>query len=143
MFDDLESNDASVGEEQAFDLLQELETNTPDRVRQQRAHALVTIKAHVTLRPGNASQLMDFKVQGVTGDISEGGLRALFPMPLYAGDIYRLEFDQAELSLPLIFAQCVRCRMLRDGAYECGFRFFTPISVPENLAVRGDVSLST
>lgn len=134
MFDDFDANAEDLTKDQAFDILQELEQNTPDELRRQRTHFRMAIKAGVTLQAGNSSQLMDFKLQGVTGDISEGGCGALFPMPARVGDIYRLEFDQTRLQLPMTFARCVRCHLVREGAYESGFRFFTPVYLPEDLA---------
>lgn len=122
-------------EEQGFDLLKELEQNTPEEIRRQRNHFRVTIKAKVILQPGNASETTRLKLQGVTGDLSEGGCRILFPLPVMVGDIYRLSFDRKVLDLPTTFVRCMRCHMLREDAFEVGFRFFNLISMPENLAV--------
>ena len=119
----------------AFDLLQELEQNTPEEIRRQRAHFRLAVKIKVTLLPGNASELLKFRVQGVTGDVSEGGCKALFPTPVRVGDVYRLEFDRPSMDLPLTFARCMRCVMLREDAFEAGFRFFTPIELPANANV--------
>jgi hypothetical protein len=133
VFDDLDGGD-SVNSEQAFDILQELEKSTPDEIRAQRTSFRVMVKAGVTLQSGNSSQLMDFKLQGVTGDISQGGFGALFPLPARVGDVYRLEFEKAKLALPMTFARCMRCVLVREGAYESGFKFFSPIALPQNLA---------
>ncbi|TWT41281.1 PilZ domain protein [Phycisphaerae bacterium RAS1] len=130
MFDFEQTNDA-IDHDRAFDMLKELEQNTPDEIRRQRAHFRITVKAKVTLQSGNASQVLDFKVQGVTGDVSEGGCRILCPIPMHVGDIYRLEFDRKTLNIPLTFARCVRCHLLREDAYEVGFAFFMPLSLPE------------
>lgn len=134
MFGDLGGESDQLSNEQAFDIMKELEQNTPDELRRKRTSFRIAIKAGVTLQPGNASGIMKLKVKGVTGDISEGGLGALFPLPPRVGDIYRLEFDQSKLPLPLTFARCVRCILIREGAYEGGFRFFAPILLPEKLA---------
>lgn len=133
LFDDNQTN--GINDDHAFDLLRELEQNTPDNIRHQRAHFRLEVKTRVTLQPGNASDLLKFKMQGTSGDISEGGCRILFPLPVRVGDIYRLEFDQKQLGLPLTFARCVRCQQLREDAYEAGFSFFCPISLPENVTV--------
>ncbi|MFO0840575.1 MAG: PilZ domain-containing protein [Phycisphaerae bacterium] len=122
----------------AFDLLREIESNTPEEIRRQRTHFRVAIKAHVKLLPGNVSAMQTPHLQGVTGDLSEGGCRALFPLPVTVGDVYRLEFDPGQLALPLTFARCVRCLMLRDDAFEAGFAFFSPISLPEETIARHD-----
>jgi len=123
-----------ANDEQAFDLLRELEQNTPDEIRRQRTHFRVTVKAKVILQPGNASDLTKLKLQGVTGDLSESGCRILFPLPVGVGDIFRLAFDRSLLNLPVTFARCMRCQMLREDAYEAGFRFFSLVSLPETLA---------
>ncbi len=121
----------SLSDDRAFDLLQELERNTPDEIRAQRSHFRLEIKARVTLSPGNASDQLKLRMQGTTGDISRGGCRILFPLPVNVGDIYRIEFDRSQLQLPLTFARCVRCQLLREAAYEAGFTFFAPIALPE------------
>ena len=141
MFDDLNQSAESINSDEAFDLLQDLGRNTPDEIRRQRAHFRVAIKAAVVLQPGNASELMNFKVKGTTGDVSEGGLSALFPIPPRVGDIYRLAFDRNVLDLPLTFARCVRCRVVREDAFEAGFAFFTPIALPATSRTGEESSL--
>ena len=135
MFDDRDDAKSVIGKDEGFGLLQELEQNTPEAIRQKRTHFRFPIKTGIILQPGNASQLLDLKAQGVTGDISEGGLGGVFPIPVRVGDIYRLQFDKSQLDLPLIFAQCVSCVLVREGAYRSGFKFFTKISLPENFDV--------
>lgn len=132
MFDELDAG-PPASEEAAFSLLQELQQNTPDEIRRQRTHFRIAIKAKVVLEPGSSSELLSFRVQGVTGDISEGGCQALFPLPVRVGDVYRLSFDRTVFDHPLTFARCVRCRLLREDAFEAGFHFFAPIRLPENL----------
>ncbi len=133
MFDDPDSILGSLDNDEAFGMLQELEANTTDDLRRQRSHFRLSIKASVVLQAGNASELLRFKVKGVTGDISEGGLSAVFPIPVRVGDIYRLQFDRQTLDLPLTFARAVRCRLIREDAFETGFSFFSAISLPQNL----------
>jgi len=133
MFEELDSTSRPLNDDQAFGLLQELERNTTEEIRRQRSHFRLSIKANVVLQAGNASDLLAYKLKGVTGDVSEGGCSGLFPMPIAVGDIHRLQFDRADLDLPLTFARCVRCRLIREDAYEAGFAFFTPISLPEEV----------
>jgi hypothetical protein len=113
-------------------VLQELEQNTPDEIRRQRTHFRMAVKAKVVLQPGNASDQFKLKIQAVTGDLSEGGCRILSPVPPRVGDIYRLEFDQKTLPVPITFARCVRCSLLREDAFEAGFAFFSAIAMPES-----------
>ncbi len=135
LFENTDPIGDALNDDNAFDLLQELERNTPDEIRRQRAHFRVAIKVHVTLQPANASQVLKFKMQGTTGDLSQGGCRILFPLPVHVGDIYRLEFDRRQLDMPLTFARCVRCHLLREDAYEAGFAFFSPIAMPRTCAL--------
>ncbi len=125
----------AVDESLGFDLLQELEQNTPDALRRQRTHFRIALRCTVVAEPGNASELLGFRLQGVTGDISEGGCRALFPLPVRVGDVYRLTFDRQTFDQPLTFARCVRCLLIREDAFEAGFQFFAPIQLPENVPV--------
>jgi len=134
MFDELDSIGGLSSEQLAFDLLQELERNTPAEIRKMRTHFRIAVKSPVVLQPGNTSELMSMKIKGVSGDISEGGCSILFPLAPRVGDIYRLEFDSASVPLPLTFARCVRCRLIREDTYEAGFSFFSPITLPEQLA---------
>lgn len=133
MFEDGDAGSGSLNNEDAFDLLQDIGRNTPAEIQKQRTHFRVAIKAEIVLQPGNASELLDYKLKGTTGDISEGGLSALFPLPTSVGDVYRLQCNRAQLNLPLTFARCVRCRLIREDAFESGFTFFTPISLPESV----------
>ena len=89
------------------------------------------------MRSANTSALRDFRVNGVTGDISESGCGLLLPVPARVGDVYRLEFERSKIDLPTTFARCVRSYLVREDAFECGFRFFSMISLPNNLSAAG------
>lgn len=114
-------------EDRDFGLLQDLERQTAEEIRQQRAHQRVAVKAKVILEPANSSELDGWKVQGITGDVSEGGCRAMFPRPIGVGDVFRMHFEHPEFDIPMLFARCLRCKMIREDAFEAGFRFFTQI----------------
>lgn len=129
-----QSKSGSLSADSAFDLLQELERNTPEEIRKQRSSFRLQVKARVTLQSGNSSELLSYKIQGTTGDLSEGGCCALLPVPIRVGDVYRISFDRTQLDFPLIFARCVRCHLIREDAFEVGFRFFVPVALPEPLA---------
>jgi hypothetical protein len=119
-----------------YELVSELERNIPEEIRKRRLHFRYTIKVPVTLQSGNASQLLNSKVQGITRDISSGGLGAIFPVPVNVGDIYRLEFDPSDIDLPLSFARCVSCALVREGAFSSGFKFLQNIVLPKDLEKR-------
>lgn len=141
MFDE---NAKPIGSgDDAFDMLQELERNTPEEIRHQRTHFRLQIKAKVILQSGNSSELQAFRMQGVTGDLSEGGCKALFPLPVRVGDVYRLKIDDETIKVPLIFARCLRCVLLREDAFEVGFRFFSPIELPESALANARETLAS
>ena len=131
MLDETGSQSQLADGDSAFDILQDLERQTDDRCRVNRSHERLALKAKVIVQPGNTSDLLKLKVQGVTGDISEGGCRAMLPLPITVGDIYRLQFDCPEYEFPLVFARCVRCRLIREEAFEIGLKFLTPLKLWE------------
>jgi c-di-GMP-binding flagellar brake protein YcgR len=111
-------------------LIAELERQSIEQIRQVRAHERIRSRVGVELRPGNASARGDLPVRGKTNDISEGGCSAIFPSAILPGDIFQLEFDATAIDLPVVFAHAMRCRMLKEGSFETGFRFFTPVVMP-------------
>ncbi|MCA9290358.1 MAG: PilZ domain-containing protein [Phycisphaerales bacterium] len=117
----------------SLDLLLELEQNTPDAVRRQRSHARFTVRSRIICQPGNASDRLTMKIQGVSGDLSAGGCQILFPVPLRVGDVYWLTFDREVIDLAPAFARCLRCRLVREDAFEAGFAFFTPLALPQQV----------
>ncbi len=120
-------------EDAAREGLRELESQCSANYEKDRAHQRVTLKMKVILQPGNSSELLNLKLQGVTGEISDGGCRAMLPLPLGVGDVYRLRFDPGQMDLPLWFVRCLRCRMVDEDAYDAGFKFFREINVAEAL----------
>ena len=115
----------------AHDLLRELEQQTSEAIRRQRSTERHEVQCGVRVRPGNASQAGEPVLEGVTGDVSPGGCRIMTSLPLRVGDVYKLEFAKGELDLPIVFARCLRCRLVREDAFESGFAFFTPIKLDE------------
>lgn len=112
------------------ELLVELEQSTPDAIKAARAHTRITVRAQVTVQPGNMSDRLSMKVRGVSGDVSAGGCQLLFPVPLRVGDIYWLTFDRQTLDIQPVYARCTRCRVVREDAFEAGMAFFSPIELP-------------
>ena len=47
--------------------------------------------------------------------------------PVLVGDVYQLHFAKGELDLPILYARCLRCRLVREDAFEAGFAFFEKI----------------
>ena len=116
-----------MDEDISHDILQEIEEQTDEKIRAQRVHDRVAVKLNFTLQPGNSSEFLEYKVQGILGDISSGGCKAMLPIPVKVGDIYRLQFENGRVNLPMLFVRCVRCRLVSEDAFEAGFSFFNPI----------------
>lgn len=125
----------------AHSLLTELESQTPEAIRRQRSSERASCKVHLIIRPGNASDAHRAAIEAVTGDVSSGGCRLMTSEPLRVGDIYKLAFEKGELDLPIIFARCLRCRLVREDAFESGFAFFTKIELasPETVEASGSL----
>ncbi len=113
----------------AMESLADLERNVSDVVKRARSSSRVRIRSKVIAQPGKSGDRLKSKVQGITGDISAGGCQILFPIPLRVGDIYWLTFDKNDLEIDSVFGRCQRCRLIREDAYEAGFKFFTRIDL--------------
>lgn len=115
----------------ANDLLKELEQQTSEAIRRQRTSERHEIQSGLKVRPANASAFAEPTVSAVSGDVSPGGCRIMTSVPLRVGDVYKLEFEKGELDLPILFARCLRCRLVREDAFESGFAFFNTIKLDE------------
>jgi hypothetical protein len=120
-------------EDDDFETLQKIEKLASEDARQQRAHERIAYKSKVILQPGNSSDFLGFKVQGIIGNISNQGCQAMFPIPLEVGDMYRMRFEKESLDVPLMFVRCLRCRLVSENEFETGFSFFGPITLPQDL----------
>lgn len=111
------------------DLLDELERQSVSEIRKLRAYERVEIRAEVCIQPGNSSQLGEQPILATTRDVSAGGCLVHAPSPIGVGDVFRLQFDQTLMDLPLVFARCIRCHLLREDSFEAAFSFFSPIEL--------------
>lgn len=111
------------------DLLSELQQSTPEAVKGARAHTRLDIRSKVFVQPGNMSQRLSMKIQGVTGDVSAGGCQLLLPIPILVGDIYWISFDRQLLDIIPVYGRCMRCRVVREDAFEAGFAFFKTVDL--------------
>jgi len=115
------------------ELLQSLERQKGEEVSRGRMHGRVETRLRVAVRPGNSSEGLRFKLQGITADLSRGGCRLILPLPVGVGDVFRIDFESSENRIPMAFARCLRCRLVREDAFEAGFSFFAPIDLPASL----------
>jgi c-di-GMP-binding flagellar brake protein YcgR len=131
-------SNGALGEDLERGLLRDLERQRLDRIQLLRAHKRVELQVSLTARPGNSSDRSGVVFQGQTADISAGGTKAFFSAPLLPGDVYRITFDDQQLGLPMIFARCIRCLLIREDHFEIGLQFFTKIAVGEKAAPDSD-----
>jgi c-di-GMP-binding flagellar brake protein YcgR len=115
--------------QEALEAMAEIQRNTSSQVKIMRSYDRIAVRAKVTAQPANSTQRNSFRTQGIVGDISRGGCMILFPDPLSVGDVYRLAFDRETLDLEPLFARCLRCRLVREDAFEAGFSFFRPVDL--------------
>ncbi len=114
----------------AHTLLQELEQQTPEAIRRMRSSERQSIKVGLEVFPGNSSDRKPgVSIEAVTGDISTGGCCLMTSSPIQVGDVYQLRFTKGELDLPIVYARCLRCRLVREDAFESGFVFFEKIEL--------------
>lgn len=108
-------------------LVAELQRNTTANIRHEREHERFAVSAAFEALPVNLSDDGPGH-PGRTVDVSAGGCMGVFEVPLRVGDVYRLEI-QGRGVMPELFARCLRVRMLRQGAFEAGFVFLTPVDL--------------
>lgn len=128
MFDN-QHPDNSYAVSDALEALGQLEQNTSEAVIRQRASKRLEIRTKVWIQPANASQRDEFRIEGLTGDISSGGCLVLSGRPTMAGDLYMLTFPDKHVSIGSLIAKCMRCRVVRGDTFEVGFRFFEDVEV--------------
>jgi hypothetical protein len=122
----------------ALEALSELAENTSDAIVRQRVSERVQIRAKVTIRPGNSSRRHEYAIDGLTGDISNGGCQVLIGCPILPGDVYWLSVTDKNLALGSLLARCMRCRMVREDTFEAGFRFFNEIDLAGAIQQQND-----
>ncbi|MCF7958285.1 MAG: PilZ domain-containing protein [Phycisphaerae bacterium] len=133
---------ALSNEEFGFNVLQDIERQTDNNIKQKRSSERISVRAKIILQPANSSEFMSIKIQGVSGDISSGGCSAMFPIPVKVGDIYRMQFDKSELDISMIFGRCMRCKLVSEDAFESGFAFFSPIKLPDEISSEAECNKS-
>ena len=128
MFDDV-NTDSLFGMSDALEALSELENNTSEAIVAQRSSERLEIQTKVIIRNGNASQRHVFAIEAVTADVSNGGCMVLMPRPIMAGDLFWMSFDDSQVRIGSLLARCMRCRMVREDAFEAGFRFMNDVDL--------------
>ena len=127
-----ESND-ELNQEEALNLLEELELSKPEDVAELRRIDSFPFKCEATLLPGNASEWKECENQGMTRQISKRSILAVFKKTVSVGDVFRVQFDPEKLDIPHVYALCERCRIVGDQGYEAFLSFFIPIEFPADM----------
>ena len=117
-----------------LDSLSELEANTSEEIKRQRTHARFAFQCNVTVHPGNSRERTAPAVDAVMRDVSENGCQIVSPVPIGVGDVFWMVFDPATAKIEPAFCRCVRCWLVREDAFQAGFRFLSPIELPDTIA---------
>ncbi|MEM8873434.1 MAG: PilZ domain-containing protein [Planctomycetota bacterium] len=124
MFESLRSKT----EKEDAELIRELQHGTTESAAFNRAHSRVPVEGRLQALPGNFSDDQP-GIDGQLVDISAGGCMGVFRKPLQVGDVYRVNFETKQISVPPTYARCLRARVLRDTAFEAGFAFFRAVDL--------------
>ena len=124
--------DLSNDESNIFSAINELANNTEQMIRARRTKERHRIDAPATLVPGNLTDRQSSVWMGTCHDISSTGCRVVLNRPVNVGDIYFLSLETSELEFDPHFVRCIRCHMLREDSFECGFSFFTEVELFKN-----------
>ena len=116
---------------EAIEALKALEVSSQAAVVQKRTKARLSLEIHVTIRRGDSSRRAEPAIAAATSDLSTTGCRVLSPAPILPGDVYWLEFAANEAGVGNRMARCVRCHMIREGAFEIGMTFFDEIDLSD------------
>ena len=133
MFEELTENGV-IPLSDALDALSELEQNTSQAITAMRASQRSDIRTRVWIQPGNSSNRTGFVIEGLTADISRGGCMLLIPRPLMVGDVFWLRISDEHLRIAPMLVRCVRCRLVKEDAFEVGIRFLNEIDLTDCIA---------
>lgn len=115
----------------AIESLKQLEISSQSAVLQKRGQTRLTIEIAVTIQRGDSSRRGELTVSASSSDVSNTGCRLLAPCPVLPGDIYWLSFAANPAGIGNVMARCVRCHMIREGAFEIGMSFFDEIDLSD------------
>ena len=111
-----------------FDAVTQLEQTAAESTG--RTNERLLKRCRVLVRPGDSTARDRPPIDAASLDVSPTGCRLVAPRPFRVGDIYWLEFARDAFDLRPAFARCLRCRFVREDAFEGGFAFFQPITLP-------------
>ncbi len=115
--------------DESINVLEELALNQPKKTMEIQCVNEVEVKATVWVEPGNFGDRDGHKHVGMSSRISEESLVTVFQAPLRVGDVYRVTFDKELLDLAPCYAQCWRCHLVNEEAFESTLVFFEPVNL--------------
>lgn len=116
--------------DELLEAITELQQNVKENIK--RSDMRFSAECGVAVTPGSISQRGADPIVGTCHDISANGCRVVLDSPVLVGDVFLLQFDQRTFRLDPSFCRCVRCIMMREEKFECGFSFFSPVSLPKD-----------
>lgn len=116
------------------DLLAELEQQSLQEIRKVRRHERLEAKLDLIVSVGNGSDRTTPSIDGYTRDLSAGGCRAILEHAPTVGDVYRVQVKDPKGTYPVMFARCLRCALVRENAFDCGFMFFSSLELGDSAS---------
>lgn len=94
-----------------------------------RRHERHEVNQALILYGGELSE--ESKIEGICRDFSQSGLGAVLQKaPQVGEEVWLIAEEFKPLQSP-VHALCVRCRLLPCKAFEAGFIFLAPVTLPE------------
>lgn len=94
----------------------------------------------VLVQPSSVSQRANERIEGDCRNFSDSGCGIVSNFAPRVGDVYQISVpNQAEHAIDGVHARCVRCHMLDEESFECGFSFLTPLSKSDATAQTGSM----
>ena len=115
----------------AIEALKQLEVSSQSAMVQKRGRTRLSVEIAVVIQRGDASRRGEMRISAATSDVSTNGCKLLAPTPVLPGDIYWLSFADNEAGIGNVMARCIRCHMIREGAFEMGMTFFDEIDLSD------------
>lgn len=109
----------------------QLEQQIYQDMNEVRTYERMEMSAGVAISPADSSRAGEPEIAGQTINISRGGCMVAVSTPPKVGDHYRVQIEGAGKRPLLTFARCVRAALSKDGDFEAGFQFFTPLELTD------------
>jgi len=125
--------DTRLVDDQAQELLEELEISQRAVVDSAREMSSIRVHASVVVRAANVCDRDTVLGTGHATEVARHGVACIVDRPPAVGSVFHLGFDRQQLDLEPVIAVCERCAMLGDEAFEVRFQFLGEIEFPPRL----------